>query len=142
MIYTDNFLTSFKIINRSAAICVKGFFTALSVGFTLILLAPVNAGAHAFPDHADPKVGSILTVSPERVRIWFDSALEPVFSSIMVHTADGRMVNKGGGGVAASDPTLLEVSVPPLPPGKYIVIWSVVARDGHRTSGDYTFTIK
>jgi methionine-rich copper-binding protein CopC len=108
----------------------------------LLLLKPIAALGHAYPDHADPKVGSTISVAPARVRIWFDSDLEPVFSSIMVHTADGRMVSKEDGGVAASDPTLLEVSVPPLPPGKYIVIWSVVARDGHRTSGDYSFTIK
>lgn len=107
-----------------------------------LFIMPAAAQGHAYPDHADPKVGSTISVAPTQVRIWFDSDLEPVFSSIMVHTADGRMVDKGDGGVAASDPTLLEVSVPPLPPGKYIVIWSVVARDGHRTSGDYTFTIK
>jgi copper resistance protein C len=111
--------------------------------FTVFLLiVPDGARGHAFPDHADPKVGSTLTVSPDRVRIWFDSALEPVFSSIMIHTADGRMVDKGNGGVSTSDPTLLEVGVPPLPPGNYTVLWSVVARDGHRTSGNYTFTIK
>ncbi len=116
---------------------------AAALLFTVFLLImPGAARGHAFPAHADPKVGSALTASPDRVRIWFDSALEPVFSSIMVHTADGRMVDRGDGGVATSDPTLLEVSVPPLPPGKYIVIWSVVARDGHRTSGNYTFTIK
>jgi hypothetical protein len=34
------------------------------------------------------------------------------------------------------------VSLPSLSPGTYRVIWSVVARDGHRTEGDYTFTIK
>jgi methionine-rich copper-binding protein CopC len=37
---------------------------------------------------------------------------------------------------------LLEVSLPSLPTGNYHVFWSVVARDGHRTEGDYTFTIK
>jgi methionine-rich copper-binding protein CopC len=117
--------------------------TAALLLFGLFLCAlPETSLGHAFPDHADPKVGSTLTVSPDRVRIWFDSALEPVFSSIMVHTVDGRMVDKGNGGVSTSDPTLLEVSVPPLPPGNYLVIWSVVARDGHRTSGNYTFTIK
>lgn len=122
---------------------LSSILTAAVLLFTVFLLTmPDAARGHAFPDHADPKVGSTLTVSPDRVRIWFDSALEPVFSSIMVHTADGRMVDKGDGGVATSDPTLLEVSVPPLPSGKYIVIWSVVARDGHRTSGNYTFTIK
>lgn len=105
-------------------------------------MAPNVSFGHAYPDHADPKVGSTLTVSPERVRIWFDSALEPAFCSIMVHIADGAMVDKRDGHVDPSDPTLLEISVPPLPSGIYRVYWSVAARDGHRTSGDYTFTIK
>ncbi len=109
----------------------------------LFFLMPVAAQGHATPDHSDPKSGSTVSVAPTSVRIWFDSALEPVFSSIMVHAAkDGTMVDKGDGHVDSSDPTLLEVTVPPLPPGDYKVYWSVVARDGHRTSGNYTFTIK
>src|SRR5512142_1196034 len=108
----------------------------------LVTSMPLVASAHAYPDHADPKVGSTVHVSPSIVRIWFDSALEPAFSSIMVHIDGGAMVDKRDGRVDPSDPSLLEISVPALPPGVYRVYWSVVARDGHRTSGDYTFTIK
>ena len=114
----------------------------LIIAALIFLLTPVTAHAHAFPDHADPKVGSTVSTSPAMIRIWFDSALEPAFSSMMVHIDGGAMVDKRDGHVDPSDPTLLEISVPPLPPGKYRVYWSVVARDGHRTSGDYTFTIK
>ena len=57
-----------------------------------VLALPCSARAHAYPDHADPK--------------------------------------------------LLEVDVPQLKPGTYRVTWSVVAKDGHRTSGDYTFTMR
>ena len=60
----------------------------------------------------------------------------------MVHNAENTMVDNKDGRVNPSDTTLLEVSVPRLPPGKYRVIWSVVARDGHHTQGDYTFSIK
>jgi methionine-rich copper-binding protein CopC len=117
--------------------------TAAMFLFTVFLfLTPSAARAHAYPDHADPKVGATITASPERVRIWFDSDLEPDFSTIMVHSAEGTMVSSRDGRVDPSDATLLEVSVPKLPPGKYRVIWSVVARDGHLTTGDYTFTIK
>jgi methionine-rich copper-binding protein CopC len=102
-----------------------------------------DAFGHAFPDHSDPKVGSTVQGPLDRVRIWFDSDLEPVFSSIMVHAAKGGvMVDKGDGHVDSSDPKLLEVRVPPLPPGEYIVYWSVVGRDGHRTAGKYTFTVQ
>ena len=114
----------------------------LLLALALLGTPPPAALGHAFPDHSDPKVGATLSVSPERVRIWFDSALEPVFSSIMVHTAAGTMVDKRDSRVNSADPKLLEVSVPRLPPGTYRVFWNVVARDGHRTTGDYTFVIK
>lgn len=110
--------------------------------FAILCTLPETSTGHAFPDHSDPRVGATIGASPERVRIWFDSALEPAFSTIMVHSGDGRMVDKRDGRVNPSDPTLLEVSVPKLPPGTYHVIWNVVARDGHRTMGDYSFVIK
>lgn len=110
--------------------------------FMLLNIWPQSAQSHAFPDHSDPKVGSTVTAAPTQVRIWFDSALEPPFSTLRVQNASGQQVDKGDGHVVASDPTILEVSLPPIPPGTYRVLWSVVARDGHRTEGDYTFTIK
>lgn len=110
--------------------------------FAILLILPGTCLGHAFPDHSDPKVGAEVKGSPSQVRIWFDSDLEPAFSTIMVHTAAGKMVDKRDGRVDPQDPKLLEVSVPPLPPGTYHVIWNVVARDGHRTNGDYTFSIK
>ena len=120
----------------------RGIMAALLTVMCLCMV-PKDSFAHAYLDHADPKVGSTVSAPPSIVRIWFDSDLEPVFSMIMVHAAkDNTMVDKGDSRVDPSDPTLLEVSVPALPPGSYIVIWSVVARDGHRTSGNFAFTIK
>lgn len=123
-----------RLVNFSTVVAL------ISLAF-LLTLSEV-AGGHAFPDHSDPKVGSTITDSPVQVRIWFDGALEPAFSTIMVHSADGRMVDKRDGRVNPSDPTLLEVNVPRLPSGTYRVIWNVLARDGHRTMGDFSFVIK
>jgi methionine-rich copper-binding protein CopC len=108
----------------------------------LLLVVPGGASAHAYPDRAEPKVGSTVSASPGQVRIWFDSELEPAFSSIEVHAPDGAKVDDGHGHVDASDSKILEVAVPRLPPGTYRVVWAVVARDGHRTAGNYRFTVK
>jgi methionine-rich copper-binding protein CopC len=118
-------------------------WTAAAILFTVFLFVmPKAARGHAYPDHADPRVGATIKVSPDHVRIWFDSELEPDFSTIMVHNSENAMVDNRDGRVNPSDATLLEVSVPRLPPGRYRVIWNVVARDGHRTEGDYVFSIK
>jgi len=107
-----------------------------------LLVAPSSGWAHAFPDHSEPRVGHALDASPPAVRIWFDGAIEPVFSTIRVESADQQRVDKGDARVDPTDPTLLQVSLPPLPPGRYRVLWSVIARDGHRTEGDFPFRIK
>jgi copper resistance protein C len=119
---------------------IRHLVAVLALAF-LCALPGVSRG-HAFPDHCDPKVGSTMTVSPTQVRVWFDSNLEPAFSTIMVHNANNEMVDKRDGRVDTANPTLLQVSLPKLPPGIYRVMWNVVSRDGHRTTGDFTFTIK
>jgi copper resistance protein C len=107
-----------------------------------LLVAPPPARAHAFPDHADPRVGSIVNPSPPEVRIWFDGEIEPVFSTIRVENENKQRIDRGDGGVSPQDNRLLAVRIPPLTSGKYRVYWSVVARDGHRTEGDYPFKVK
>jgi len=108
----------------------------------LCLAAARPCWAHAFPDHSDPRVGHTLDAPPPSVRIWFDGEIEPVFSSIRVEDGNKRQVDRGDPHVSPTDRTLLEVSLPPLPSGRYEVVWSVVARDGHRTEGRFPFRIK
>ena len=107
-----------------------------------VLLAASSAWGHAFPDHSEPRVGHTVDASPPAVRIWFDGAIEPVFSTVRVEDADERRVDKNDARVAPGDQNLLEVSLPPLAPGRYQVFWSVVSRDGHRTEGHFPFRVK
>jgi methionine-rich copper-binding protein CopC len=100
-----------------------------------------NAFAHAFLDHAVPGVGSTVQRSPQEVRAWFTEALEPAFSSIKVEDTSGRAVAAADKGVDATDHTLLRVALPPLPPGRYRVVWRVISVDSHATEGDFTFDV-
>jgi hypothetical protein len=106
-----------------------------------LALTPAEVSAHAFPDHSEPRVGHAVE-APRSVRIWFDGALEPVFSTARVEDGDRQRVDAGDARVDTKDSTLLEVSLPALPPGRYKVFWSVVARDGHRTEGAFPFQVK
>lgn len=117
--------------------------TLVVCGVLLAVLAlPASALAHAFPDHSEPRVGHTVDDSPSEVRIWFDGAIEPAFSTLRVEDASGRQVDRGDGHVDANDETLLKVGVSALPPGSYQAFWSVVARDGHRTEGHFPFRIE
>jgi copper resistance protein C len=114
---------------------------ALGAALFLMVALPSTGLAHAFPDHAVPAVGSRVATAPDAVRIWFTEALEPAFSTMTVLNAQGDDVDRGDARVDARDPTLLSVSLKPLPPGTYKVVWRAVSRDTHRTEGDFTFTV-
>ena len=104
------------------------------------LMWATAALAHAFPEREEPGVGAVVRETPKQVRIWFNAKLEPVFSTVFVEDADGKRIS----GASRVDPDSLDMVEAPLQPldaGKYHVYWKVVARDGHRTEGDYTFAV-
>jgi copper resistance protein C len=110
----------------------------ITVAAVSLILAGL-AHAHAFLDHADPKVGSTIRESPSQVTVWMTEGLEPAFSKLQVFDAQGTEVDKKDTKVNGSTMT---VSLPKLAPGKYRVSWQVVAVDTHRTSGTFEFTIQ
>jgi methionine-rich copper-binding protein CopC len=99
------------------------------------------AEAHAFLDHAEPKVGSKIHVSPNEVKIWFTQKLVAAFSGLQVFDADNNEVDKRDKRLDKADQTLLVVSTPTLKAGKYKVVWRAVSVDTHVTQGDFTFEI-
>jgi methionine-rich copper-binding protein CopC len=108
----------------------------------MFLALQTPAWAHAFLDHADPKVGSTVTDPPKQVKIWFTQELEQAFSSIEVKDTQGKQVDAKDCRVDTKDKSLLEVTLPMLPTGTYTVIWHVVSVDTHRSQGHFEFTIK
>lgn len=116
---------------------VKKLFIALSC----CLAALSTARAHAFLDHADPRVGSTVKVSPTEVKIWFTEGLILPFSNVKVLDAAGKEVQKSDKHLDRSNKASLIVSVPPLKPGKYTVSWRVTAVDTHVTTGTFTFEV-
>ncbi len=121
---------------------IKSHYCSRALAAALFLAFPALALAHAFLDHADPKVGATIDVSPTEVKIWFTQSVEPAFSSIQVADAQGAQRDKKDTHVDDKDKSLLVVSVPTLPPGVYTVTWRVVSVDTHRTQGHFEFTVK
>lgn len=115
--------------------------TTLSLALAALLVWAAGAGAHAFLVRADPRVGSTVRTAPAQVRLWFTERLEPAFSSVRVVNEAGKQVDQGDGQVDSSNPRLLQISLAPLPPETYKVIWRVLSVDSHVTEGDFTFRV-
>jgi copper resistance protein C len=83
-----------------------------------------------------------VSSSQKAVTIDFDDGLESEFSAITVTDAQRRSVTSGKAMVDSSNTKRMWVALSALAPGVYTVTWVAVAADGHRTEGEYTFTVK
>jgi len=104
----------------------------------LLLLASGDARAHAFLDHAEPRVGNKVATPPREVTLWFTQKLEPAFSTITVTNPAGQRVDTGKARVSGSQ---MSVSLRPGGTGTYHVTWHVLSVDTHTTEGNFTFQV-
>jgi hypothetical protein len=106
-----------------------------------LALGCTQAGAHAFLDRADPRVGSSVAVAPPEVSLWFSEALEPAFSTLQVMDRTGARVDRADAHLDRVDRQRITVTLLPLGPGDYKVVWRVVSVDAHVTQGDFAFHV-
>jgi len=108
----------------------------------LVLLAPF-ARAHAGLEKSEPARRATLSKAPKKIRLWFNERLEPDYASVKLYGEDGeKLIETPKAVVDAMDPKLLEMELPPLPPGQYTVKYRVLSVDGHTVDYGYVFTIK
>ena len=104
----------------------------------LLWLVTGEANAHAFLDHAEPRVGNTVATAPRDVTLWFTQKLEPAFSSIAVTNSAGQRVDTGKARVSGNQ---MSVSLRSGGAGTYRVNWRVLSVDTHTTDGSFTFRV-
>jgi methionine-rich copper-binding protein CopC len=104
----------------------------------LLLLATGEATAHAFLDHAEPRVGNKVATAPHEVTLWFTQNLEAAFSTITVTNPAGQRVDAGKPRVSGNQ---MSVSLRSGGAGTYHVTWRVLSVDTHTTDGNFTFQV-
>jgi len=122
--------------------CARRIATILALALCDVAAWSSLAAAHSLPERFEPRRGAALRSAPAEVRILFQGDLEPAFSTVHVIDSAGRCVDKGDARVDERNPRLLRVSLGSLGPGVYRVTWQVLALDGHRTQGTYTFMVR
>jgi copper resistance protein C len=117
-------------LNFRLFLTIIGYLVVAQTGWT-----------HAFLDHAEPAVGSTVHGSPAAIKIWFTEKLESAFCKLQVFNESGQEIDKRDQATGVGDPAVLTVSLPPLKPGKYKVVWRAVSVDTHVTTGDFKFEV-
>ena len=108
----------------------------LSTIFLAVSLS--SASAHAFLDHASPRVGSTVPAAPHELTLSFTQNLEPAFSSVQVTGPNGTPIVQGKSRISGST---MRVVIKPSGRGTYHVRWHALSVDTHTTRGSYTFTV-
>ena len=112
----------------------------LGIVSLVLILSAAAAHAHAYLDHATPRVGSTVKSSPSEVRLFFTQPLEPQFTSAQVRSSSGAVVATGS--VDPAKPKEIVVRVNALPAGSYKVFWKVLSVDSHHTEGSFGFEVR
>ena len=110
----------------------------LATAALLSVMAITAAQAHAFLDHAEPRVGSTVPTAPREIALFYSQNLEPAFSSVEVSDANGARVDVGRPKINAST---MRVGLKQLAPGTYRVRWQVLSVDTHKSEGSFTFRV-
>lgn len=111
--------------------------------FIAVLGTSSTAFAHAHLKHQYPASGVEVSTAPQVVTLDFSEGIEANFSGVKITGPEQAAVKTGKAQRNAQDEKQLIVPIETiLQPGDYTVEWHVVSVDGHKTNGNYQFTVK
>lgn len=111
--------------------------------FLSAMLTTASAFAHAHLQQQIPAADSTVSVSPQALTLTFSEGVELSFSGVTLNGPQNKPVATGK--LARRDGNKAQLTLPlnePLAAGEYTVEWHVVSVDGHKTKGQYHFSVK
>jgi methionine-rich copper-binding protein CopC len=106
-------------------------------------LAAPQVYAHATVQASEPAANAELAKSPAAIKLSFNEAIDPAFSTIVLQDSFGKPVPGVAKAVVGGDAKeQLSAELPALKTGGYIVRWVAIGPDGHRRTGQYNFSVK
>ena len=108
-----------------------------------LLLAPAGAAfAHAHLIRSDPTAGAVVRPAPRRLWLRFTELIRPTVSGVRLTGPDGRRTMLAPLKWDPRDLQAVTVPLPAsLPAGRYLVEWSALDPNAHRTHGAFVFTV-
>lgn len=115
--------------------------------YTLLVLASAltapTVWAHAHLTHQYPAADAEVVAAPQALTLNFSEGIEPGFSGATITGPKHEVIKTHPAKRNEQDKKQLIVPLDEtLKPGQYTVDWHVVSVDGHKTKGQYTFSVK
>ena len=112
----------------------------VALALLFVLLAAAPASAHAQLVSTSPASGELVAEPPERAVVRFTEGVQADADALRLHDRNGDRVDVGE--LARRDGgKVLQVGLPALPDGGYVLTWRVVSLDGHPISGGVSWRV-
>lgn len=116
------------------------FILVTAIAWIMGYVLPNVAFAHSALIKAVPAQDSQLTDSPPQVVLTFNERVEKEVYYIRLLDQDGKRVTKTDAAIS-KDQQELNLELPPLNDGNYIVTYRVISADGHPIEGSYVIAV-
>ena len=108
----------------------------------LLLAASPLAFAHASLVASTPTKGATLDRPPTELRLTFNERVEAAYTSVRLVDARGKEAASAKAVADPADARSVKFAVPSLASGTYVARWTAVGDDGHRTHGEFSFSVR
>ncbi len=125
--------------HRSSAVVIALLITASAVTSA----AAATRLPHLKLKRSFPAKDTVLTTSPDAVRLWLTEPAELPATKIAVTTdANAPVAVEKATRAAGADAPIEAKFAKPLGAGRYTVTWKTMSKDGHVVNGTFGFTVK
>ena len=115
----------------------------ISAASVILFLTSYNlCWAHAIVVDSNPREGAVLKQAPDRIQLRFNVKIEKALTRVTLTKGDKQAIALPQADFNQGAPERLEVPLPRLEPGNYMLRYSVLAADGHATQGVLRFSIE
>ena len=112
----------------------------IALAAVAVALSPL-ASAHASLVGSFPAKGETVTGSPSEIHLTFNEHVEARYCRVKLVSDAGKNFDADRPSADTANPNAIIAAVPVLKPGTYSARWTAVGSDGHKTHGDFSFTV-
>ena len=121
---------------------LKHVAAACAAGLVLAAFAGVGrVSAHAELLSSDPQPGEVLDAGPKHITLTFNEPVEISLGAIRLFDGTGTSIDISTARHPDGHGDVVEIDLPNLANGSYVVDWRVVSSDSHPVHAAYTFQV-
>jgi copper transport protein len=121
-------------LGRTACGVVAGLIVAVFAGVGV-------ASAHAELVSSDPQPGAVLDAAPKNITLTFSEPVEISLGAIRLFDGTGTSIDISAARHPEGHADLVQIDLPPLANGSFVVDWRVVSADSHPVHAAFTFQV-